>query len=275
MGLSPFLFERYKQELTVRGYSDSTIKAYSSCLRTHVSWLGPTPPRSATDEQVRGYLLALLEQDRTRTYVNQVVSALKLLYHELYGRDVGAFVLPRPRPGHFMPRVLRKDEVLRMAYALDNDKHRLAVLTLYASGLRVGELVKLRIGDLDLERLRVSVRGAKGRKDRTTLLSSHLVDGLGDLTRGRHRNETVFESRVGGALTARTIQRVVQASALKAGLPGKVTPHSLRHSFATHLLETGTDLIHIQMLLGHSDLRTTMRYIHLRDPLRLHLRSPL
>jgi integrase/recombinase XerD len=275
MALSPFLFERYRQELTVRGYSENTIKAYSSCLRTYVSWLSPVMPRDAADEDVRHYLLSLLDQDRTRAYVNQVVSALKLLYHELYGRTSSAFVLPRPKIGLFMPRVLRKDEVLRLAYALDNDKHQLAVLTLYASGLRVSELVKLISSDLDLNRLRVRVRGGKGRKDRMTLLSTHLVDGLSRLIRDQPPTAPVFRSNMGGALTSRTIQRVVQRGAATAGLSGKVTPHSLRHSFATHLLEGGTDLVHIQMLLGHSDLRTTMRYIHLRDPDRLKLKSPL
>ena len=275
MGLSPYLFERYRQELTLRGYADNTIRAYTSCLRSYVAWLSPVVPRDATDEQVRGYLLARLEEDRTRAYVNQVVSALKLLYHELYGRSSETFVVPRPKQGRFLPRVLRKDEVLRIAYALTNDKHRLVVLTLYATGLRVSELVALRVGDLDLDGLRVHVRAGKGRKDRVTLLSEHIREELAATCEGRPGNAAVFQSQMGGALTARTIQRVVQNGARRAGLPGKITPHSLRHSFATHLLEGGTDLIHIQALLGHNDLRTTMRYIHLRDPQRLHLRSPL
>ena len=275
MALSPHLFERYRQEMTIRGYSKNTIKAYSSCLRSYAAWLAPVLPRDATDQEVRGYLLARLDEDRTRSYVNLVISALKLLYHELYGRDSEMFKVPRPRRGCFQPRVLRKDEVLRMAYSLQNEKHRLAILTLYATGLRVSELVNLRVADLDLAGLRVHVRAGKGRKDRHTLLSPHIIDDLEALVGGRGPSAPVFHSRKGGALGARSIQRVVKAAAQKATVPGKVTPHSLRHSFATHLLEGGTDLIHIQMLLGHTDLRTTMRYIHLRDPKQLSLRSPL
>ncbi|HJN72296.1 MAG TPA: tyrosine-type recombinase/integrase [Myxococcota bacterium] len=275
MGLSQDLYERYQQEMVLRGYARTTIKAYLSCLRGFVAHIDPVVPRDATDGQVRSYLLGLLEADRSRAYVNQVVSALKLLFHELYGRSAEMFVVPRPKRGVFLPRVPTREEVLAMAAVTTNDKHRLVILLLYASGMRVSELVGLRVGDVDLSRLQLRIRRGKGRKERVALLSPMLTDTLREQTHGRHPESPVIPSNAGGALTARSIQKVVGRAAAAGGVEGKVTPHSLRHAFATHLLEQGSDLAVIQVLLGHADLRTTMRYIHLRDPGRMQIRSPL
>ena len=275
MARSKELFTRYRQEMRLRGYADNTIRAYTSCVRAFALWCAPVVPRDAHDEDVRVYLLELLDADRSRTYVNLAVSALKLLYHELYGRPEDIFVVPRPRRGTFLPRVLDRDEVLRLADSIANVKHRLMVLTMYATGLRVSELVALRVSDLDYERLRVRVRRGKGRKERLTLLSAQLVGPLQALTSGADREQPVFRSRQGGALSTRSVQKFVKHSAERLGLPGAVTPHSLRHSFATHLLEGGTDLVHIQALLGHADLKTTVRYIHVRDVRFANLTSPL
>ena len=162
-----------------------------------------------------------------------------------------------------------------MAAVTTNDKHRLVILLLYASGMRVSELVGLRVGDVDLSRLQLRIRRGKGRKERVALLSPMLTDTLREQTHGRHPESPVIPSNAGGALTARSIQKVVGRAAAAGGVEGKVTPHSLRHAFATHLLEQGSDLAVIQVLLGHADLRTTMRYIHLRDPGQMQIRSPL
>lgn len=275
MKLSPWLLTRVEQEMAVRGYADSTVRAYQSCLRGFMAWLGPVAPRDASAEQVRTYLLDMLEKDRSRAYVNQVVSALRLLYHELYGWDEALFVVPRPRRGTFLPRVPSRDEVLAMAAATPNLKHRLAIQLLYASGVRVSELVDLRVADLDLRHLTVRVRCGKGRKERVTVLSARLVEPLRYMLGERAPDLPVFLSDAGGSLSPRSIQKVVKKAALRAEVPGKVTPHSLRHAFATHLLEGGTDIVVIQALLGHVHLKTTMRYIHLRDPARIRVSSPL
>lgn len=275
MGLSRGLYTRYRQEMVLRGYAENTIKAYLSCVRAFAGWLAPIIPRLATDEDIRGYLLELLEADKSRSYVNLAVSALKLLYIELYERTSDAFRLPRPKRGAFRPRVLSRDEVFELAGAMRNERHRLIVLTLYATGLRVSELTGLRIEDVHFTGLRVRVRRGKGRKERYTVLSRRILDDLKRLAGDRSPSEPMFRSKQGGHLSTRTVQRAIRSAAGRAGLHGGVTPHSLRHSFATHLLEAGTDLVHIQALLGHSDLRTTVRYIHMRDPAGMHLRSPL
>lgn len=273
--LSPHLFPRYRQEMVVRGYAEDTIKAYLSCLRRYVRWLGPRHPREVTAEEARSYLLLLIERGASRSLVRQAVSSLKLLYVTLYGREDWGFALPRPRRELRLPYVPTRAQVLQMADGTGNIRHRAAILLLYGSGLRLSELLALRIGDVDVQRLTVHVVQGKGRKDRYTLLSEGLLPLLRSLAGDRPQDAVLFRSNAGGAWSPRSVQKFVRAAAEKAGVPGRVTPHSLRHAFATHLLEAGTDLRIIQGLLGHADIRTTTRYTHMRDPNRLRVVSPL
>lgn len=162
-----------------------------------------------------------------------------------------------------------------MADHTTNRKHRTAILTLYASGVRVSELRGLNVEDADLARWLLHVRRGKGAKDRITLLSSSLDANLRWLIADRPRGEPLFPSAHGGRWSTRSIQRVVSLAAQRADVQGRVTPHSLRHAFATHLLEAGTDLRVIQTLLGHASVTTTQRYTHIADPHRFAVRSPL
>ena len=273
--LSPKLLERVQQELRLRNYSFRTIKTYSNCLRIWLKWLAPLPPREASTEAMRRFLLDLVETGRSRSLVDQHISALRFLYCELYGWDLDRFDLVRPRRDQALPRVPTRDEILRLADALENRRHRLAVLLLYAAGLRVSELVALDVGDVELPRLLLRVRRGKGRKDRISVLSERLVEDLQWLAGDRELDAPLFTGRTRGRWSTRSVQHVVARAARLAGVPGRVTPHSLRHAFATHLLEAGTDLRHIQHLLGHASIQTTTRYTHLRDPRSSKLRSPL
>ena len=273
--LSPRLLDRTQQELRLRNYSFRTIKTYRNCLRSWLEWLLPVGPRDATAEQMRVFLLELIEAGRSRSLVDQYISALRFLYCELYGWDLDRFDLVRPRRGRYLPRVPTRGEILQLADALENRRHRVAVLLLYAAGLRVSELVALDVGDLDLPRLLLHIRRAKGRKDRISVLSEQIVGDLSWLAGGREPDEPLFFGRTQGRWSTRSVQHVVARGARLAGVPGRVTPHSLRHAFATHLLEGGTELRHIQHLLGHASVQTTARYTHLRDPRSSRLRSPL
>lgn len=273
--LSPLLFTRYAQEMSLRHYATATIQAYSSCLRRFVRWLGAIHPRDADSPLIRGYLLGLFEVGASRSLVAQTVSALQFLFIVLYGRDRAGFDVPRPRSESHLPFVPTREQVLQVAAAMQNERHRLAVLLMYCSGMRVSELIAVTVGDIDLERHIVRIRQSKGRKDRLSLLSERLDADLRSLTSGRPRREPLFESNAGGTWSTRTVQKFVRRAAERAQIPGRLTPHSLRHAFATHLLEAGTDLRVIQALLGHSDIRTTTRYTHMRDPHRFVIRSPL
>lgn len=275
MPLSAGLYERYAQEMTVRRYSPRTMKAYASCLRAYARFLHPRLPREGGPEDVRAFLLHSIEMGLSRAYVDQAISALRFLYVDLYGLSKAGFDVPRPRREDYLPDVPTRVEVLKLADALSNRTHRLAVLLLYACGLRVSELVRANVGDVDVDRLIFRVRGGKGRKDRLTVLAASLVDEVRWICGGRDPAEPLILAAHGGRWTTRSCQRVVERAAMAAGLRGHVTPHSLRHGFATHLLEGGTDLRFIQGLLGHARIDTTTRYTRLRDPHSLLIRSPL
>ena len=275
MPLSTNLFERYRQELKLRHYAARTIKAYTTCLRAYVRFLHPRLPRDAGPEDVRAFLVHGIATGLSRTYVDQAISALRFLYADLYRRPWTALDVPRPKREDALPDVPTREEVLALAEALTNPKHRLAVLVQYAAGLRVSELVRLRIRDVDLSALTLKVRAGKGRKDRITLLSEVLVEPLRVQMGTRDLDAPLFPSQQGGPLTVRTMQRIVGRAVARAKLRKHVTPHSLRHAFATHLLEGGTDLRFIQALLGHARIETTTRYTRLRNPRALGLRSPL
>lgn len=274
MDLSTSLIGRFGQELRLRGYRHNTIKTYCAALRGYVRWLAPAHPREVETEAVQAYLLALMERGRSRSMVDQVISALRFLYGELYGRETASMaVLPRPRRTRPLPRVLSRTEVLALADAVPNRRHRLAVLILYAAGLRVSELVRANVQDVDLEGLTLHVRDAKGGRDRLTILSAQLADELAWVCRSRPGGAPLLPARDGTRLSARSIQHVVERAATRSGLDASC--HTLRHSFATHLLENGTDIRFIQELLGHAKIETTTRYTHVRNPVLLRVKSPL
>ena len=271
--LSPRLLERYAQELELRGYAPATVKAYASALTGFVRWLLPQVPRDVGREEVLAYLHALGTVG-SRTRVDQAVSALKVLYVELYGFE--DFDVPRPRRKRFLPRLVEREDVLAMLDATDNRKHRVAIMLMYGSGLRVQEVCNLQVGDISLARRTVRVGRTKSRSGRHTILSASSVPDVSALVRAQAFHLPLLRSNQGGGpLTTRSLQKVVRGAAGRAGVEGKVTPHCFRHSFATHLLERGTDIRYIQALLGHARIETTRRYAHARDPVTLSILSPL
>lgn len=273
--LSGKLFERYRQELRVRNYAKRTITTYVSMVQAYVRWLDGRHPRDVDAEVVRAFLLDRLDRGRSRSYVDQAISALRFLYIDLYGWEDLEFDVHRPRREAKLPYVPTKAEILRMAELTLNRKHRCTILFLYASGLRVSELVALRVKDIDPNRMTVHVRGGKGRKDRSTLFSERLVPDYHWLAGERDDLDPLFIANTGRRLSVRSVQHVVAGAALRADLPETVSPHSLRHAFATHLLEAGIDLLVVKRLLGHAKATTTARYVHMKDPNRFAVTSPL
>jgi len=273
--LSPYLLERVAQEMRLRNYAKRTIQAYVSCLRQFTSHIHPKPPRDLPMDEVRGWLLHLVERGVSRSLLDQHVSALRFLYRELYGQRNAALGIPRPRKERRLPYVPTKEQVLRLADATGNPRHRLAVLFLYATGVRVSELVALNVGDIDLTELVVRVVEGKGRKDRLTVVSGTLRADLERLMRHRSRLEPLFANVQRTRWSTRSVQQVVQRARVLADLPAGITPHALRHAFATHLLEQGVELRAIQQLLGHKNLKTTTRYARMTHPGRMRIVSPL
>lgn len=277
----PPLLARMREAMLLRGYSPRTRKVYLGQARRFLAWCGGSLPKTERDaeEKVNRYLLELVRGRKiSRSYQNQVVSALRFLYETVLERPRLALRIPRPKIGRKLPEVLSREEVARLLARIRNPKHRTIVTLLYSAGLRVSEVVRLRPEDLDADRGIVRVRGGKGRKDRVTLLAARAEEAV-RIYREAFPNEPgpwLFPGgRPGRHLSARSVQRVVKRAAEAAGLGKRVTAHTLRHSFATHLLESGTNLRIIQELLGHKSSRTTDVYTHVARSTLARVRSPL
>jgi site-specific recombinase XerD len=269
------LFDGIQSELTLREYSPKTIKAYLGQLRAFVRFFEARHPQDLTNEDIHSYLLHLVEAGLSRSAVDQALNAIRFLYAEMYGKPFALKNIPRPKMEQRLPVVLFREEVKQIAIAAGNSKHRLMIEVMYAAGLRVSEIVQVRVKDIDLERLTLVVRGGAGKQDRTTVLAESLRDALSRQMAGKKSSEFLFPSERGGALTTRSVAKFFKAALDAAGVEKEATPHSLRHSFATHLLEAGTDIRYIQQLLGHARLETTRIYTKVRDPKLLRIKSPL
>jgi integrase/recombinase XerD len=271
------LFEVLTQEMRLRNYSSKTIKAYKSCIRSLAEHFTPRHPRELTNEDIRRYLLHLIDEQRlAASTVNQVFNALRFLYIELYKRPFVIGSLPRPRKPMKLPVTLSQQEVLRILNAIGNEKHKVILTLIYSAGLRVGEAVRLKVGDIDSERGLIHVRHAKGMKDRFTILSEVLLPMLRDYYKQYRPEEYLFEGGPGRShIAERSVQNVFARAVKEAGISKDVSVHSLRHSFATHLLEGGTDLRYIQELLGHSSSKTTEIYTHVSKRVLGKIVSPL
>ena len=271
MPLSTDLLPRVREEMTLRNYAPRTIDTYVSCLKKYAQAIGCVP-REATVEKIQAYLLEIAKE-QSRPAVDQAISALKFLYIHLYGWSEEAFAIERPRRHARLPSVPTRTEVRRLIDAIENRRYRLAVAMLYGSGLRVSDLETLCVGDVRLEDLTLRVPSGKGGRTRTTVIAASLVPELQWMIADRARTDPLFVKANGEQLTVRSVQSVVQRVAHELDLP--VTCHSLRHAFATHLLEAGTSLRVIQDLLGHARIETTTRYTRIQSPNVFAVRSPL
>ena len=263
-------------DLRVRNYSPKTQRVYVSCVAAFARHFGRAPDVLGREE-IREYLLHLREHKKVSwSSFKQTVSALRFLYRHTLGREDMVPYIPYPRAERTLPTVLSVEEVRRFMGAISNVKHRAALMTSYAAGLRASEVVALRLCDIDSQRMVIHVRHAKGRKDRTVMLSTQLLALLRDYVRAVRPGQWLFPGTVPARpLAVRSLQKACENASRASGLPKHVTVHTLRHSFATHLLDAGTDLRVIQTLLGHSSVKTTQRYTHV-STLRLRsIRSPL
>lgn len=270
------LFQVIEKEMKIRNYSPKTIKAYVGVLRAFVRYFSPRHPRDLDAQDLHNYLYHLIETELvSRATIDQTISALKFLYNELYKRNMSCQDLPRPRKETKLPVVLSKEEIKAIIDSTINTKYRLMIEVMYGSGLRVSEVVQLKIQDLNLKDLTVFVRGGKGKKDRLTILSAKTADQLSKFISEKPGSSYVFPSSHGGRLTERSLQKMFKRSLTTSKVQKpNATCHSLRHSFATHLLESGVDIRYIQQLLGHASIETTCIYTKVRNPAIQKIVSP-
>ncbi len=249
------LLHRTDKRMRLKGYATRTRKVYMGQLSRFIKWLDGKP---LTQTTIEDYLLTLYDMSVSASYVNQAVSALKVLCCETLGWPASRWALPRAKNESRLPVVLSRNEIRLLLTAVTNLKHRALLSVTYSGGLRVGEVVRLRVQDIDSERCQIWIRQGKGRKDRYTLLSRVALKDLRQYYPSERPKTWLFPGREAGRhITERSVRRAFKQAATKARISKKVSVHSMRHSFATHLLENGTDLRIIQELLGHSSSRTT------------------
>lgn len=267
-----FWIEQLRSELRVRGYSPRTVVSYVRCVEEFLKYIGSDVGKARRDEVMK-FLLMKRDKGYASQTINLYLNAIQFLYRHILklGRGLGIRYSKRNKR---LPVVLSRDEIHRIIEGIRNHKHRLLVELAYGAGLRVSEVVALRIRDIELERLTLWVRGGKGGKDRMTIFPEKIVAGLRARAAGRDGSDFLFESERGGRLTSRTAQKIFEKAMLEAGISKGATFHSLRHSFATHLLENGVDIRYIQELLGHENIRTTQRYTQVAHSMISTIRSP-
>jgi len=275
--LAAGLLTTVQQEMRLRNYSNKTIKAYSSWLRAFVRHFSPRHPRELSENEIKNFLLYLIEQKHLASAtINQSFNALRFLYVELYRMPFKIEHLPRPKKEKQLPVVLSREEVISILSNIDNLKHKTLLMLIYSAGLRVGEAVRLRISDIDSDRKLIYLKSAKGKKDRYSLLSDTALQNLRAYYRMYRPKNYLFEGFKDSAhLSERSVQEVFKRAVRQAGIRKQVTVHSLRHSFATHLLESGVDLRYIQAVLGHASSKTTEIYTHVSQQKLGQIINPL
>jgi integrase/recombinase XerD len=269
------LRRRMIDDMTLRNFTKTTIKAYVRAVARFARYFHCSPDRLGR-EHVRAYLLHLLnEQHVSHSYYKLTRCALRFFYRETLGRDdVPASLAPVKQP-RSLPVVLGPDELARFFAAVKNLKHRALLMTAYAAGLRVSEVTRLRIADIDSARMVIRVRHGKGQKDRYVMLSPRLLEVLRAYWKAARPSDFLFPGAAADRpLTTGSVRKVCSRARRAAGLDKHVTVHILRHSFATHLLESGTDLRTIQVLLGHHSFSTTARYVHVATASLPSTKSP-
>lgn len=278
--------ERMVRELKLRNYSRKTIDSYSMYLKKFLIFLegkrcetNNSAERDGDSEQLKNFLLEMHDNGYAPQTVNLALNSVKFFYKNILERPIKARIRCAKKTLK-LPVVLSKDEITKLLSCVTNRKHRLLLSLAYGAGLRVSEVCKLRITDLDFCRGLVCVNEAKGGKCRVTVLPSKLVSELKDFVGivfdGRARGGGyLFPSERGGRLTTRTLQKIFGHALVQAGICKSATFHSLRHSFATHLVENGTDIRIIQKLLGHQSIKTTQIYTSVSDEVVGKVESPL
>ncbi|MEI8006874.1 MAG: tyrosine-type recombinase/integrase [Bacteroidota bacterium] len=266
----------FMKSLILKQYSPRTIETYTIMLRLFLKYYNDRDVNSLSDEEIREYLLYLLNKKKVSlSYQNQAINAIKYYYEQVLGRVTKTYYLARPKRSIRYPTVLSEEEVIQIIQQTDNLKHRMVISLIYSAGLRIGEAVNLKIEDIDTKMGYILVCAGKGRKDRRTLLSKSILEELRLYYEVYRPNKWVFNGQDGGQYSDESIQAVFRKAVKKSGILKHVTVHTLRHSFATHLLEHGVNLRYIQTLLGNSSSKTTEIYTHVTNKGLFDIKSPL
>ena len=266
------ILEKTKNLLILRNYSKKTVKSYLFYIKEYLDF---SKKKGIKDKNkaIEEFLLEKQNRKLSSQTINLALNAIKFLYREVL-RSSERIDFKCAKRSKKLPVVLSKKEIEKTLFIIDNQKHKLMVSLGYAAGLRVSEVVNLKVKDIDLEELMIHIKDAKGKKDRITVFPKKLKNNIQNLIVGKNNNDLVFENNRGGKITTTSLQKIFKKALKKAKIKKDATFHSLRHSFATHLLENGTDVRYVQELLGHQNIRTTQIYTQVTNPSLKNIKSP-
>jgi integrase/recombinase XerD len=266
----------YVAKLKELRYSKNTLDTYKHMFEEFINHFPETEINEITDTMIVDFLRYLVnERNISGSYQNQSINSIKFYYERVLGGQRKIYTIDRPRKEKFLPEVLSEEEIVQLLNATENLKHKAIFMTIYSAGLRISELINLRIKDIDSQRMQIRVEQAKGKKDRYTLLGEKTLEILRKYVTEYKPTEWLFEGAKGVKYSTSSIQANLKSAVDKVGIKKRITVHTLRHSFATHLLEAGTDIRYIQSLLGHSSGKTTEIYTHITTKGFEQIKSPL
>ena len=267
--------ENYLLKLELKRYSVSTIKTYVTFFEKFINHYSQRDIDSLDECEIRLFLQRLIQENKSNSYINQAINAIKFYYEVVCGMPNRFYDMERPRREHRLPQVISREEIFAIIENTNNIKHRCIVELLYSSGLRRSELLNLKLQDIDSKRMLIKIKAGKGNKDRFTILSEKCLAHLRQYFRKWKPEIYLFEGQPGKQYSGASVLKVVKNASSKAKLNKNISPHILRHSFATHLLESGVDLRKIQVLLGHGSTKTTEIYTHVATNTFKSIKNPL
>ncbi len=266
----------YFNQLKLKAYSPNTIRLYLSEFKHLLSVIKSVPVHTLTEKQVKAYFLYCIDTLKMKERkINGKINAIKFYFEQVLHRPKMFYDIPRPKKPSTLPKMLSKTEVKKIFAQISNPKHLLMLKLVYGMGLRVSEVVRIKISDVDSSRMQVLIQGAKGKKDRYVNLPESVLESLREYYKEYKPKDWLFEGRFGGQYSTRSVQAVFKRAMRSARIYKKIGVHGLRHSYATHLLESGADLRFIQELLGHHSIKTTEIYTHVSDVSKSQVPSPL
>lgn len=263
------------RKLELKSYSLSTSKIYRQAFNAFTDYFDDRDISGITKREIESYLLYLKNKGQSETAIHSAVNSIKFYFEQVLEMTGESYAIQRPKKPIKNVTVFSENEVTRIIDAITNIKHKAMLMIVYAAGLRISEIIHLKVANIASERMMLHIKNAKGKKDREVILSETLLSILRDYYKMYKPKQLLFEGQSGGAYSSRSLNMIMHHAKVKAGVKKEGSIHAFRHSFATHLLEGGTDISIIKQLLGHNDIRTTLRYTHVAITALQKVQSPL
>ncbi|MCX7735881.1 MAG: site-specific integrase [Candidatus Kapabacteria bacterium] len=268
--------EQFTKLLEIKRYSYKTIRTYRNAINVFLSAFPGFNPDLISQKEIEEFINKKVTVDNiSQSYQKILVGAIKFFLNDMLRKNFKLNYLMPSRHEHKLPSYLTKEEISLIINSIDNLKHKAIISTIYGAGLRLGELLQLKIADIDSNRMLIRITQGKGKRDRFVMLSVKLLNLLREYYKVYQPKRYLFEGQKGGQYSPRSVQAILKIAIKKAKITKYATIHTLRHSFATHLIENGTDIRYVQELLGHKSIRTTQIYTHITDVSKSNIKSPL